>query len=413
MTPNLTLFTGIKALVTMAGAAAKDGRRVNDDDLTVIPKGAFLVEKGRLVWVGRAGAVPRDLKKRIKKTVELGAEAVVPGFVECHTHLVFAGDRASEFEERNRGVTYQEIAARGGGILTTMKAVRAASPATLLNLAQKRADTFVQQGVTTLEAKTGYALNEKDEIKVLKVHQRLKGPRIVSTFLGAHAIPPEFKTAEAYLQYLTALLPKIAKQKLAQRVDIFIEKGFFSAESAKPFLRRARELGFDLVIHADQLSLSGGTDLAVELGAHSADHVIQLDEAALRRLAQSSTTAVALPAADLYMRCAYPPSRKLLDAGGRVALATDFNPGSSPTQSLSLVGLLARLEMKMTLPEVWTALTYSAACALNLQKDVGSLEVGKCADFAVLGDDWRSLFYSVGHHPVAQTWREGRCLFKI
>lgn len=411
MTQNLTLFTGIKELVTMAGAAAKDGRRVSDDDMGVIKKGAFLVERGRLVWAGRESAVPRDLKKRIKKTLDLKAEAVVPGFVECHTHLVFAGDRAAEFEERNRGVTYQEIAARGGGILTTMKAVRAASKAQLLKLAQKRADVFVQQGVTTLEAKTGYALNEKDEIKTLQVHKLIEGPRIVSTFLGAHAIPPEFKTPDEYLKFLTSLLPKIAKQKLAERVDIFIEKGFFSVESAKPFLKLARELGFEVVIHADQLSLSGGTDLAVEIGAHSADHVIQLDETAIRRLAQSSTTAVALPAADLYMRCAYPPSRKLLDEGGRVALATDFNPGSSPTQSLSLVGLLARLEMKMTLPEVWTGLTYSAACALNLQKDVGSLEPGKCADFAVLSEDWRSLFYSIGHHPVVQTWREGRRIF--
>ncbi|MFN7729068.1 MAG: imidazolonepropionase [Bdellovibrio sp.] len=407
---KLTLFHGIKELVTMAGVAQKQGRSIQDADVGLINNGALLIQGGRLVWAGAESKIPRELQKRIRKKIDLKAAAVVPGFVECHTHLVFAGERASEFEERNRGVSYQEISARGGGILATMKATRSASKAALLKLAQLRADRFMGQGVTTLEVKTGYALNEKDELKTLQVQQAIQGPRIISTFLGAHALPPEFKTPAAYLQFLTTLLPKIKKKKLAQRVDIFIEKGFFTAEMAAPFLAKAQALGFDLTIHADQLSLSGGTSLAVELGACSADHVIQLDPKQIQNLAQSSTTAVCLPAADLYMRCAYPPARALLDAGGRVALATDFNPGTSPTQDLSLVGLLARLEMKMTLPEVWAALTYNAACALKLQAEIGSLEAGKFADFVVLAEDWRSLFYSIGHHPVTSVWREGRLI---
>jgi imidazolonepropionase len=409
---KLTLFHGIKELMTMSGVAKKQGRLIQDADLGLITNGALLVEAGRLVWAGAENKIPRDLQKQVQKKIDLQATAVVPGFVECHTHLVFAGERASEFEERNRGVSYQEIAARGGGILSTMKATRSASKAALLKLAQLRADRFARQGVTTLEAKTGYALNEKDELKTLEVQRLIQGPRIISTFLGAHARPPEFKTPAEYLQFLTTLLPKIQKRKLAQRVDIFIEKGFFTVEMAAPFLSRAQELGFDVAIHADQLSLSGGTSLAVELGACSADHVIQLDPKQIQNLAQSSTTAVCLPAADLYMRCAYPPARALLDAGGRVALATDFNPGTSPTQDLSLVGLLARLEMKMRLPEVWAAMTYNAACALKLQSEIGSLESGKQADFVVLDEDWRSLFYSIGHHPVQSVWREGRLLAK-
>lgn len=410
MKKNLVLFEGIGELLTMSGVAQKRGRSVAELDLGIIPKGALLVEGERVVWAGARSKLPRAWKERIAKAWDLGGRTVLPGFVECHTHLVFDGDRSAEFELRNQGVSYQEISARGGGILSTMRATRAATASRLLTMAQARADAFVRQGVTTLEAKSGYALDREGELKTLKVHARIRGPRVISTFLGAHALPPEFSATDAYLRELEALLPEIRRKGLARRVDIFVEKGFFEAESARIYLKKARELGFDLAVHADQLTLSGGTDLAVELGARSADHVIRVGSAEIRRLAASETTAVLLPAADLYMKCDYPPARAMIEAGARVALATDFNPGSSPTQDLSLVGLLARLQMRMTLPEVLAALTFNAAAALGLDGICGSLEAGKSADFVALDGDWRGLFYSVGHHPVHSVYVQGRRL---
>jgi imidazolonepropionase len=338
---------------------------------------------------------------------------VIPGFVECHTHTVFAGDRAEEFELRLRGASYQEIAARGGGILSTMKKTRGATVAALANEAQTRADEFVRQGVTTLEIKSGYALNLEGESKVLQAAAKVQGPRILRTFLGAHALPPEFQTYEAYLQHLTEkVLPVLKKKKLAERVDVFIEKGFFPLEASKKYLQAAKDLGFQTVIHADQLSLSGGTEAAIALGSLSADHVIQIGASEIKKLASSDVTAVLLPAADLYMRCAYPPAREMIDAGVRVALATDFNPGTSPTQNLNLVGLLARLQMKMSLPEVIAAYTVGAAHALNLQSVVGSLEAGKSADFFSTTKDWRILFYNVGEQVPERIFKGGVELLK-
>jgi imidazolonepropionase len=333
---------------------------------------------------------------------------VAPGFIECHTHLIFAGHRAVEFEMRNQGASYQEISQKGGGILSTMKHTRAASPKVLKELAQKRVDDFTAQGVTTLEMKSGYALDLKNELKVLKVAQELKGPRIVTTFLGAHAKPPEFTGYPEYLKFLSdQVLPRVKKQKLASRVDIFVEEGFFNQRDSRDFLKAAQGLGFDLVVHADQLTLSGGADLCVEFNALSGDHLLRIQEKEIRKLAASQVTCVLLPAADLYMKCAYPPARALIDAGARVALATDFNPGTSPTQDLNLVGLLARLEMKMTLPEVIAAYTVGAAHALKLSSKVGSLELGKCADLICTDVSWQEFFYSVGQRIPTSVYKNG------
>lgn len=407
------LYSDIDELLTLEGVRQKSGRRVLESDLGLIKNAALIIQDSKIIWTGKKAQIPRALVRQIKKEVSLSAATVMPGFVECHTHTVFAGNRCEEFELRNQGMSYQEIAARGGGILSTMKSTRSASPQALLELAQKRVDQFVGQGVTTLETKSGYGLSAKSELKILEVHKKLKGPKLISTFLGAHAISPEFKNEIEHLAEMTKMLELIAKKKLASRVDIFIEKGFFSTTTAKSYLEKAKSLGFQIVIHADQLSLSGGTALAVDLGAQSADHVIQISDSEILKIASSQTTAVCLPAADFYMRCAYPPARKLIEAGARVALATDFNPGSSPTQSVSLVGVLARLEMKMTLAEVIAAMTYNAAAALGLESSNGSLSLGCEADFICLNDSWRNLFYSVGSHPVTSVYKSGRKLFSI
>lgn len=408
------LLKNISTLLTLQGAAHKEGRHITEEDLSIQTQpSALLFEKDKIAWIGPVKKIPKEwAKKKSLREMDMKGFTILPGFVECHTHLIFAGDRAAEFEMRNQGVTYQEIAARGGGILSTMKKTRAASLQELAKLGQERANHFISQGVTTLEIKSGYALNLKDELKMLQAAQKIEGLRKVVTFLGAHSLPPEFKSYESYLEFLAQeILPIVKKKKLARRVDIFIEKGFFPPAASESYLRRAQELGFEVLVHADQLTLSGGSEVAVRLGALSGDHLLQVTDKEIQTLAKSQVTCVLLPAADLYMKTKYPEARKMIDAGARVALATDFNPGSSPTQDLNLVGLLARLEMKMTLPEVISAYTVGAAYALNLQNDVASLEVGKSADILCIEKDWQTLFYSVGDRANKVIFSRGKKIF--
>jgi imidazolonepropionase len=368
---------------------------------------AMSVSDGRIEWIGPQAKIPKKIK--YKKITDLKNQLVFPSFIECHTHTLFAGSRAEEFELRNNGVSYLEIAAKGGGILSTMKATRKASEKDLLALTQKRVDQFLKQGVSTLEIKTGYALDLKNEIKCLNVLKKLKGPRVISTFLGAHARPPEFDNNPEYLKYLAEkVLPEIKKKNLAKRVDIFIENKFFEREESLQYLQKAKDLGFEITVHANQLSLSAGAELAMALGAHSADHVINLDDKLINKFSKSKTVAVLLPLADLYMKCAYPPARKLIDSGATFALATDYNPGSCPSQDLATVGLLARLEMKMTLPEVFVAYTKNAAKALQIDHEEGSLEAGKAANFICTDASLTDFFYSAGFTPEHRLFIRGK-----
>lgn len=408
-----TLIRGVSQLLTLEGAWKKSGRHIKEEDLGIISKACLLIDGGQILWVGPEKNLKSAIKdlpakqKKIKKEIDLLGQTVLPGWIDAHTHLVFGGNRWSEFESRCQGASYQEIASKGGGILSTMRSTRAIKKAELLALSQKRVNEFLRQGVTTLEIKSGYSLDLKGEIKQLEVARSLQGPQIITSFLGAHAKPPEFTTAKDYLEFLqNKVLPVIKKKNLADRVDIFIEKNFFEGDVAKRYLQAAKALGFQLTVHADQLSLSGGTALAVELGAQSADHVIQLSENEISAIAASNTTAVLLPLADLYMKCAYPPARRLIDAGARVALATDFNPGSCPSQDLQLVGLLARLHMQMSLPEIISAWTVAAAHSLDLG-DRGTLQKGFRADFQVIDSDWQGLFYQAGMNPTKQVYIQG------
>lgn len=406
----MLLLKNIKELVTLQGAALKDGRKVTEADLSVL-KGQSLVADSKVRYIGPLKTLPKSLFKKIKKEISLKHHCALPGLVECHTHSVFAGSRAAEFEKRIRGVSYQQIAAEGGGILSTVHKTREVSKKDLQQMSQERIDAFVAQGVSTIEVKSGYGLDMKSEIKMLEVIQKLKGPQVISTFLGAHALPKEHKTMTSYLDHLKKeVLPLIRKKNLAQRIDIFVEKGFFEKEAALDYLKHAQAMGFALTLHADQLTLSGGTDLALDLQAQSADHVIQIQSQQINKLSHSQVVSVLLPMADLYMKCAYPPARLLLDAGAKVALATDFNPGTSPSQDLALVGLLARLEMKMQLPEVITAYTYNAASALGLQRQKGFIEVNNDADFSCYENDWDQLFYSAGAMKAFKTISGGKII---
>lgn len=407
------LISNIGTMLSLSPAMKKRGRKIIEADLGIEKNQALYIENGKISWIGPQKKIPVVLAKQKKvKEISVSGQSVIPGFIECHTHSVFSGHRAAEFEMRNQGASYQEIAKRGGGILSTMNHTRESSPKKLLEISQQRVNRFVAQGVTVLEIKSGYGLDLKNEIKILKTAKAMSGPEIVTTFLGAHAKPPEFDSYREYLHYLSdSVLPSIKKQKLADRVDIFVEKGFFDVADARTYLQKAQSLGFQITIHADQLTLSGGADLAVELGALSGDHLLEIQDSEIAKLASSEVTCVLLPASDLYMKCPYPNARRLIDAGARVALATDFNPGSCPTQDLNLVGLLARLEMKMSLPEVISAYTVGSAFALNLQSRVGSIELGKDANFICTSKDWSELFYSVGEAVPSSVYRNGRQIF--
>lgn len=405
----MILVKDCEILYSLQGAYEKQGRRITASDLTPLDGVSVLVENGVVKWIGLLKHLPKTHFKKIKKEISAKNKYIIPGLVECHTHTVFAGQRAEEFELRNQGVSYQEISARGGGILSTRKAVQACSFEKLVSLTQKRVDRFIKQGVCTLEIKSGYGLDKENEIKSLKVLKKLKGVDIVPTFLGAHAIPKEFSESEKYLSYLIAdVLPAIKKNNLSKRVDIFVENGFFYKDQARRYLKTFQESGFEIAIHADQLTLSGGSELAIEMKACSADHVIQISDREIKKLASSQVTCVLLPLADLYMKCSYPPARRLIDSGARVALSTDFNPGSCPSQDIAMVGLLARLEMKMTLAEILAAYTVGAAFALKRQTMDGCLDVGRRARFLLLEDDIWSLFYSSTDQQITHRFFDDR-----
>jgi imidazolonepropionase len=397
-------------------AAVGVGRRPQERDLNIAKNLAFVVDKsGRIQWQGPRGKLPKDLRAKIKKEIVLPAGCYLPAFVECHTHLAFAGSRQHEFEMRNQGATYQQIAEKGGGIVSTVKATRQASKAQLLELATEKVGRFVRQGVAVIESKTGYGLNWQEEKKLLQVLLELQekvSVEIVPTYLGPHAKSPDFASLDDYFEdIVTTHLPQLQKLGV-RRADIFIEKGYFTPIQGARYVEALRGLGLGFSIHADQLSSLGSCSLGAQNGAQSVDHCVHATDADIRQLASSETVAVLLPAADFYIKIPFPPARKMVDAGVRVALATDFNPGSSPTQDLSLVGVLARLEMKMSLPEVLFGYTLNAAKAIGRDADFGSLQPGKMFNLTVSDCDWTELFYQVGYHPIIETWSRGSKIMK-
>lgn len=408
----MILFKNISEILTLSGAAKKNGRRVLESDLDIVPDALMACQNGKIVWVGPAKELPLKIARKKKKSIDLKGKVVLPGFVECHTHSLFGGNRAHEFEMRNQGMSYQEIGARGGGILSTVKATREASDKILFERLHQHVVEFVRQGVTTLEVKSGYGLNHAEELRLLKIIKKIKLIQCISTYLGPHAKSPDAADYDSYIdEIISKTLPEVKKKKLSDRVDIFIDQGYFSLDMGKRYWQTAKKLGLDLVGHVEQLSSTGSAVAAAELGALSVDHLICLKDNEISQLAKTETTCVLLPTADLYLKMPYPPARKLIDAGARVALATDFNPGTGPSQDLALVGLLARLHMQMSLPETIAAYTIGAAHALKLGSVVGSLEPGKFANFIVLQNSWRELFYQVGKMPIQSTWSKNKRIY--
>lgn len=392
-------------LVTLAGPKCP---RVREQmlDLGIITDGGMLIEDGRVVATGSSS----DIEKRVPSGAEIidaRGKVVLPGFVDGHTHPVFAGDRVEEFELRTKGATYEEIAASGGGIRSTVRKTRAATEEELLAQAKKHATWFLRGGTTTVEAKSGYGLTVDDELKMLRVIRRLNAEtalEFVPTFLGAHAVPEEFRNApEQYVALVIhKMLPRVAEEQLAENCDIFCERGYFDIADSEKILRAARDLGLRLRMHVDQLTNSGGAFLAARLGAATADHLEQANAAEIAALAEAGVQPVLLPGSVYALgRTRYPPAREMIEAGLAVVLASDFNPGSSPTPSMPMVLSLAATLMKMTPAECVTAATINAACSLNRGNQIGSLEPGKRANFALFDcADYREIIYYFG---VSQT----------
>jgi imidazolonepropionase len=388
-------------LVTLAGPnRPRVGGELNE--LSIIPDGGMLVRDGAIVATGPSEEIARQMPGDAE-VVDAAGRVVLPGFVDAHTHPIFAGNRVDEFEMRTRGATYEEIAAGGGGIQSTVRKTRAATEDDLLAQARKHAEWFLRCGTTTVEAKSGYGLSVEDEIRILRVIQRLnKGSAIefVPTFLGAHAIPEEFRSAPGQYVALVIhkMLPRVAEEQLAESCDIFCERGYFDLADSEKILRAAQEHGLRLRMHVDQLTNSGGAFLAARLRAATADHLEQINAAEITALGEAGVQPVLLPGSVYSLgKTRYPRAREMIEAGLAVVIATDFNPGSSPTPSMQMILSLATTQMKMTPAECVTAATINAACSLNRGDKIGSLEAGKHANFALYDcEDYRELAYYFG-----------------
>jgi imidazolonepropionase len=374
--------------------------------LNISSDAALVARDGVIAWVGPTASLPAV--DHGAEVIDATGKTVLPGFVDSHTHLIWSGSRESEFEQRLQGRSYQEIAATGGGIQATVTRVRQSSREELKRLARQRLSRMLGFGVTTVEVKSGYGLSLADEIKCLQAIAELnaEGPlELAATFLGAHAVPLEFRHDTAgYVRLLVGdMLPEIARQQLAEFCDVFCEIGAFDLADSERILRRAAELGFRLKVHADELSTLGGTELSVRLGAASADHLLCVSDQGIEALAQSATVATLLPGTAFFLGLPYAPARRLLAGGAAVALASDCNPGTCPTENLPLVGAMACTQMKMLPAEALTAMTVNAAAALGRADRLGALEVGKQADVVICDvPHYARLFY---HFGVSHVWR--------
>ena len=401
-----------RQLVTLAGPPqARTGAEMRE--LAIIPDGALMARGGRILKTGTRAQIER-LAPADAEVVDAGGCIVLPGFVDAHTHPVFAGNRADEFEERAAGATYQQIAARGGGIRSTVERTRDAAEADLLAAARRYRGWFLRGGTTTIEAKSGYGLTLAAEIKILRVIRDLSaeaGLRTVPTFLGAHEVPDEYRGRRSeYIRLLVEeMLPAVRREALAESCDIFCEPAVFPAPEARAILEAARALGFRIRIHADQFSADEGSLLAAEMGADTADHLEATTERGWKALAAARVQPVLLPASVYCLGSGrYPAARQMIECGLAVALGTDFNPGSSPTASMPLVLSLAVTQMKMTCAEAITAATMNAAASLRRGDSLGSLEAGKRADFVIHDcDDYRELPYFFGRDTARMVYIGG------
>ncbi len=403
-----TAYVHAAELITNVGVRAKGGVGITEEDLGIITDGAVVLAKnGTVLWTGLTKEIPRALLRGTKRVDLKGRQVLAPALVDCHTHLIFDGIRDDEFAMRLAGATYEEVAAAGGGIVKSVAATRAASADRLYELGCERIDAILKLGVGILEIKSGYGLDLATEIKVLKVAQQLKkkyAKRMVirTTFLGAHAFPPRTKTdveREAYVtEICERMLPAVAKEKLADACDVFFDRGYFTADQSRRILKRAQGLGLQIKVHADELSPAGGAELAAELGALSADHLLQASERGLAAMAKAGTVAVYLPTTAFFLKIPYADVTKARKAHVCMALASDFNPGSSPTFHMPFVMTLACLHMGMTMPEAFAAATFGGARALGLHEEHGAIVLGARPQLATFDvQSYRGLMGQLAH----------------
>ncbi|WP_296000311.1 imidazolonepropionase [uncultured Veillonella sp.] len=404
------LIKNAAQVVTPQGHTAIKGASMKD--VKIYENASVLIEDGHIVAVGDGAEWAKTVP--VDKQIDATGKTVLPGFVDSHTHFVFGGYRADEFLWRMEGMTYMEIMERGGGINNTMKATRNASAEELIEHSMDILEKMLAFGITTVEGKSGYGMDHDTELKQLEVMKELEQRQpveIVRTFMGAHSIPPEYKGRnEEFLKFLVKeVMPDVKKADLAQFCDIFCEKGVFSIEESRQYLQQAKDMGFDLKIHADEIVTLGGAELGAELGCTSADHLLHASDEGIKALANSDTVATLLPTTAFCLKEPFAPARKMIDAGCAVALATDFNPGSGFTNSVPLMIALGVIYMGMTAEEAITALTLNGAAAVGRADTIGSIEEGKRADIVILQyPSYKFLPYHTGVNIVETVIKKGK-----
>lgn len=414
------LITGASQLLTLRGRAPRRGPALSN--LGIVKDGALLTRDGLIAAVGSRSEIEVRPESRAAEKLDVGGRVVLPGFVDSHTHLIHAASRAEEYELKIAGASYEEIARKGGGILNSVKKLRAATSEALKNRARAALREFAAYGTTTLEAKSGYGLDVENELKILRLHQELSEEQpveVVSTFLGAHVLPAEYRNktdgGRQYVALLTdMLIPEVAAEKLAEFCDVFCDRGAFSRKDSKTILEAGKKNGLVPRIHAEQLTRTGAAQLAVQLGAASCDHLERISKADVRALGDSNTVATLLPGCDFHLGLKqYAPARALIDAGAVVAVATDYNPGTSPTLSMPMILSLACTQLRMTPAEAIVGGTINAAYSLRRDERIGSFEVGKQADIAVFEvEDYREIPYYFGTNKCWMTLKKGQPIFQ-
>ncbi len=409
------LLVNAEQIVTVNTNRKNEKRREELNQLGILTEHSILIEDGFIADFIPNSSIANYLD--IEK-IDLRGKIILPGLIECHTHTAFAGSRADEFRQKLSGVHYEEIARKGGGILTTVKAVRNIPIHKLVELMKPRVEEFIRQGVTTLEIKSGYGLNFENEIKLLnaiKVINEIFAIDIISTFLGAHTYPPEYKNDhKKYLnEIINVMLPYIARNDLAEFCDAFCESTAFSPDEVDLILTKASELGMGIKLHTDQFNSIGGIDVALKHNAVSVDHLEVIDQKYTYIFSDKEVVCDLLPGVSFFLNYQYAPARKLIDSGALVAISTDFNPGSSHINNIHLIMSLAALKMNMSIEEIISSVTINAAKSLNRNKTAGSLEIGKNADIAVFNTkEYADIVYSIGKNLNCMTIKKGRVIYK-
>jgi imidazolonepropionase len=419
MPPDSIFFRNAAELLTIAGGPAPR-RGLDLRELGILRGGGLLTRGESIHRVGKSAALEAEARRLRAKEVDCRGRVLMPGFVDCHTHLVFAGNRVADFEQRIEGKTYFDIAGAGGGIQYTAARTRRASEAELVHQGRRFLEQFAAHGTTTVEVKSGYGLDAPTELKILRAVRQLARQTpldLVPTILAAHALPARYeKRRGAYIrEVVTRLIPLVAKEKLAEFADCFCDRGAFTWAECRAVLEAAKKFGLSPRIHAEQLSRSGGIQLAVELGAASADHLDHATERDIRRLADSKVVAVLVPGSNFFLGSTkLPPARRLIEGGAVVALATDFNPGTCPTLNMQFILSLATTELWMTPAEAMVAATLNAAYSLRRADQIGSLEPGKLADLALMNvGDYREIPYFFGWNHCLITVKRGRVVHQV